>query len=367
MILVSILGDFHSSIFPIFYEFKDSIKKHIIVYDDGYSELSKNKRIFKSLEKFKKKYNLKVKNKIYKIDENSLDSIVKLVNYIRSNCVRLEDVYINTTDGLSNISVVLGSKLLDLGVKLISYDMYENIYNLTCKDEMVTKRLQKQMSIKDHFLLKGLDVKTFEDKIFPIKYKKEIRKLFEKYYNEFIILKKDITNKSDKNRKKYPNVTKLLKKMNLNSISKHKIITGGLFEFYIYLLVKDLGFDDIEIGIVIEDRFSSETFIKNEFDLLLMKDNHLHMIECKFRKKMDMHALVYKYSSLINLIDDDGRIIILTDKSTYSPDIYDKKAASLEIHRRALVNKILIRGSILNHKDDFIDDVKSYFNLYPNP
>jgi len=35
MVLVSILGDFHSSILPIFFEFKHKLTHHIILHDDS--------------------------------------------------------------------------------------------------------------------------------------------------------------------------------------------------------------------------------------------------------------------------------------------------------------------------------------------
>jgi hypothetical protein len=35
MTLVSIVGDFFSSVAPVFYEFKDSIDTHIIISDDS--------------------------------------------------------------------------------------------------------------------------------------------------------------------------------------------------------------------------------------------------------------------------------------------------------------------------------------------
>ncbi|MEA2091155.1 MAG: DUF1887 family CARF protein [Campylobacterota bacterium] len=362
--LVSILGDFHSSIFPIFFEFKDSIDTHIIIHDDAFSEQSKSNKILTSLKHFSHKNSLNIKTQNYKIDEDSLESILKLIEHIKSTANSLEDLYINTTDGLSNIGVVLGAKLLDSGVKLLSYDMYENSYNLTSTESITTQKLKSKMSIKDHFLFKGLNVSDFEDKEFAHKYETYIRDLFENHYDEFSIMKRDITGNKKSNQHQYPNALKLIKRMNLNIKTSHKSITGGLFEFYIYLLVKDLGFDDIEIGMVIEDKFSNNVSVRNEFDLLLMKDNHLHMIECKFTKNIDMQALVYKYSSLINLIDDDGRIIILTGKTVYSHDLYGSTYQGLEHHRRALVNKILVRGSILKNKNDFIDDVKSYFNLY---
>jgi hypothetical protein len=40
MTLISIIGDFHSSILPISYNFKEQMDKHIIVYDDAKCDIT---------------------------------------------------------------------------------------------------------------------------------------------------------------------------------------------------------------------------------------------------------------------------------------------------------------------------------------
>jgi hypothetical protein len=363
MILVSILGDFHSSIFPIYYEFKDKISTHIVVHDDAFSEYKKNKKIIASLKKFNKKSNLEILTKEFIIDEDNLESIYKLIKFIKLTTFDLKNIYINTTDGLSNIGIILSAKLLKKGVKFLSYDMRENTYNVITQDNIINKKLKKQMSIKEHFLLKGLDVVTSTDKEYAHKNAKHIIELFEKYYDEFLILKKDITKRDFSRLNRYKNAAKTISKIGLNHKKDFKKITGGLFELYVYLLIKDLGFDDIELGLILKQKFSKKTTITNEFDILLMKENHLHMIECKFSKKLIMKNIIYKYSSLINLIDDDGKVILLTDKNNYSPNLFDN-IPSLEHHRRALLNNILVRGSVIKNKQKFIEDVKLNFNIY---
>ena len=360
MLLVSILGDFHSSIFPIFYEFKERLTTHLIVHDRAFKERRSSKKIIDSLNNFSASNALSIQTLEYSVDEDSFESILELIESIKSLESNLEEIYINTTDGLSNIGVILGSKLLSDGVNVLSYDMYENSYNITANNSIVTKKLNSKMSIKDHFELKGFTVHSVEDKSFAHKYAKQIKNLFEEYYDEFVLLKKDITHSRVGSNKKYINALRIIRELKLNTDTQRKEITGGLFEWYVYLVVKDLGFDDIEVGAIVLDHFSSTSTIKNEFDILIMKDNHLNMIECKFTKRVDIQALVYKYSTLINLIDDDGKMMILTDQETYSYDLYQNAEPKLIPYRRALVNRILIRGSILGRKEEFIEDINSY-------
>ena len=46
MILISLLGIHDSSIYPILVEFKDKIKKHIIIHDDSKYETNMIKKSF---------------------------------------------------------------------------------------------------------------------------------------------------------------------------------------------------------------------------------------------------------------------------------------------------------------------------------
>ena len=360
MILISILGDFHSSIFPLYYEFKDKITKHIVVHDAAFRERNSYKKILKSFKKFNKKNSLNIQTEEFSIDEDSLKSIQELIKLIENFGVKFEDIYINATDGLSNIGVVLGSKLLKKGVNILSYDMYENSYNLTTKDNMKNIKLQSKMSIKNHFYLKGIKIETLEDISFAHRYKSEIIELFEKHGSELDYMKKDVVQQSRRYAQNYKNAKRLIDTMGLDFLKDSKQITGGLFEFYVYLIIKDLGFDDILVGVKVSQKISDGIKVENEFDILLMKDNHLHMIECKFTKHPKISELVYKYSTLINLIDDDGRVMILTNEPVYKDNIYDR-SKTLQNHRRAFLNKIALRGSVLKHKELFLDDVKTMF------
>ena len=50
--LISIIGDFHSSILPISYEFRERIRTHIIVYDDARCDKKSAKRIIRGQKAF---------------------------------------------------------------------------------------------------------------------------------------------------------------------------------------------------------------------------------------------------------------------------------------------------------------------------
>ena len=223
--------------------------------------------------------------------------------------------------------------------------------------------IKSKITIKEHFLLKGLEIESMEDKSFAHKHQSQIKELFQIYYDEFEIMKSDMFKRSTKHKSKYLRTSQIINSLGLDTVRNYKDITGGLFEYYVYLLIKDLGFDDIEIGVKINQYFNDKSKVSNEFDILIMKDNHLHMIECKFTKNIKMQDLVYKYASLINLIDDDGKMMILTNHNSYKNDLYNDNKNVLQHHKRALMNKILIRGNIIKNRNEFLEEVQNYFGL----
>ncbi len=363
MLLVSIVGDFHSSIFPLYNELKEKIHHHIVVDDDAFNERRKHKQIVKSLQNFNEKYNLDITTETFTIDEDSLPSIEKLIKRIEELSPNLKDVYINITDGLANIGMALAGKLLPKGVKFLSYDMYENSYNVTTQENIKTFHVQKSLSIEDHFLLKGMKIQK-QNKEFAHRYQPQILELFNTYADEMKWLNKDITNKTDRHKDQYQKALQLVQNMGLDIKKDAPMITGGLFEYYVYLLIKDLNFDDIEIGVVAEQPFyDKEITIKNEFDILLMKNNHLHIIECKFRDlhTQDRNKLVYKYISLIDLIDDDSKMMIVTNEETYRQNIFDENNKGLSDYRRGFLNRVYLRGSIIKSKELFLNEVQTLF------
>lgn len=331
MVLVSVVGDFFSSVVPIFYEFKDKINTHIIISDDSKRDSRFAKKFKKGVDEFIKKYKLPIKNLFYSIDEDSFESLERAKKFILKNSNN--KIYINSTDGLSSINTFFSLKMLPLGCKIISYDMYDNEYHLIDINGMKREKIKKIPSIIEHFMLKGIKVISKGSKNFALTHQKEIKSIFQKYHQEYKNFKYEMTTKKHlPSRTIYKNIYHLLDKMNLTNNSLEykylfKILTGDLFEYYIFLLMKDLKFDDIEIGVEIDDEE-----IKNEFDLLLMKDNHLHTIECKHRgfKNLDLDDLIYKYSTLRRVIDEDAKGVIISLANRYSQS-YIKRALSQNI------------------------------------
>ena len=309
MILVSVVGDFYSSILPIFYNFHTQITKHILIYDDAKRDVQNSKNIKNGIENFIKKYGLNIEQLSYKVDEDSLESLKKCANFLLAQSSSPEELYVNTTDGYATLDTILNFTLYSHGVNFIAYDRYDNEYNLLNKEKLIKHKMIKNLNIEDHFILKGNNVLITGDKNFAQLHQKSIRSLFERYANDFTAFTQlsDATYKIVDDIPKNISVKDIFQEMELGKTHiKNSLLTGGLFEYYVYLLLKDMDFDDIAISVEVFRTYKNSE-VKNEFDILVMKNNHLHIIECKYsypksNYNKDFLIVVDSYAPL-NLID----------------------------------------------------------------
>ena len=154
MILVTILGDFHSSFLPINFEFKTKITKHVFVHDDSKYDLKYIKKVLNGQRDFLDEYsifsNVEYEIVTLKVDEDSYESIIKCYDEITTLAKNQNDIYLNATDGLNSISIVLVSKFLKQGANIIVYDRYSNTYNLHTKNSMKKYDIKYNLDIKNH-------------------------------------------------------------------------------------------------------------------------------------------------------------------------------------------------------------------------
>jgi len=358
MYLVSVIGDFHSSIMPITYEFKNSIKKHFLVYDDSKYERDEYDRVIKAQKRFlEQNPHLNYKIVEVKLDEDSYESIQKAYESIVKSVDSVKDLYLNTTDGLSSISIVLSQKFLSLGARVISYDRFANTYNLHDKSSMKKYKIKNSMDIKSHFILKGYEVlnRTLESEL---EKRKEMVLEFARDLGEFKRFTTSLQNHKLDDIKGYDRYKSLLKK---HSITNQTYLQGGVFEEYIYHLLKDnFDFDDIWTGVKIE----VDDGVENEFDILMIKDNHLHAIECKFVNSLHGEHYVYKLDLLSDYLDDDAKAMIL---SIGAKNERVTKTGRLKVQftkgdrARAKYGKIKIHQREKFDKELFLKDVKEWF------
>jgi hypothetical protein len=359
MILISLLGIHDSSIFPILFQFKDKIQKHIIIHDDSKYEKTMIKKVLGSEEEFKIFYSLNYKTLSIQIDEDSYDSILSCYKEIEIYSNNdFKNIYLNATDGLVSSSIILSDKLLDNGASVIAYDIFDNGFNIVTKNSMEKRKITQNIDIKTHLMLKGYKIVFSGAKIEASRRKKHVLRICEN-----IDILHDFANKIQTQ-----NITKVygfdeLKSLltQIDKLEDKPFIQGGIFEEYIYWLIEDnFDFDQVMFNVKVE--FEDNVF--NEFDVLMIKDNHLHVIECKLKKFVEGENFVYKLDSIVDYLDDDGKGMILViggenDKITTKGNL--KKAFSLGTKARARSADILIHHAKTFDKNDFLNNIKKHF------
>lgn len=359
MTLISLLGTHDSSIYPILFEFKDKISKHIIIHDDSKYETNMIKKVLASQEKFKDFYSLDFQTHCIKIDEDSYDSILHCYeDIVRLSNSDFTNIYFNATDGLVSSTIILSNKLLDKGASFIAYDIYDNGYNIVTKDSMQNKKIIQSKDIYTHFMLKGYEILSMGSKLEAKKRKDTVMQICQdlETYQEFASLVQ---------KRKYDEIDGFYEiKNHLEKIDKLNdimYIQGTIFEEYIYwLIVDNFDFDHVMFNVKVE----FVPLMQNEFDILMMKDNHLHVIECKLRKSIEGENYVYKLDSVIDYLDDDGRGMILViggENKRFTESGNLKKSFTNGTKIRAKNAEIFIHHSKVFDKIQFFHYIKSHF------
>ncbi len=349
MVLVSIIGDFYSSVLPVFYEFKESITKHIIIYDNFKNDTIAANKIINGTRNFNKRHNLNIQTIPRKIDEDSYRAINEAIKYVANEVNDPKELYINITDGLANIGLFFSEFFLPKGAKVLTYDRFDNEYNLLSSSTMHKYTIKNSMPIKEHLMLKDIEILSMQDTRFAHENEEKIAKYFERYEGDGKMYAQEFgTNDELLNRR-----------------------SGELYEYYIYNLVRRLNVDDIAVGVKIKDRYGMLDF-ENELDIIIQKNNHMHTIECKYIKNFSptsAHAreqgvgdILYKLDSVRQSLDEDANVFIVTNSEHYDDSSQPVKELNT-LHKRSLVKKVFLRGSPVAHTRQFIKDVDRLFGL----
>lgn len=359
MTLISLLGKYDSSLFPILFEFKTQIKIHIIIHDDSRYETKKVKKIIDSEEKFKKFFSLNYQTYSIKIDEDSYVDIISCYEQIsKLTNNNFQNIYFNGTGGLASSTIILSNKLLENGSYFIAYDIFDNGYNIVTKNSMEKKKIKENKDIYTHFLLKGYDLLSSGNKIEAFRRKNIVLELCENLQT-FQNFATQIQNKNYEQINGFSNIKDLLFK--IDKLDDTMFIQGTIFEEYIYWLIEDnFEFDQVMFNVKVQ---FEENFM-NEFDILMIKDNHLHVIECKLRKSVPGEHYVYKLDSVIDYLDDDGKgmIVVIGGENHHSTHSKKSKVSFTNgTISRANNANIKIHHSKTFDKQSFLNDIKKHF------
>lgn len=359
MILISLLGKYDSSIFPILYEYKDELTHHIIIHDDSKYETNKTNNFLDTQEEFKDFYSLDFVVDSIKVDEDSYESLNKAFEYIKNIANNsFDNIYFNGTGGLASTTVVLSQKILNLNGNFIAYDIFDNGFNIVTKDKLEKKQIKKNQDIFTHILLKGYKIINCGSKLEAFRRKNQILQICEDI-EELKNFTKALHGKRAYDIDGFDNIKALLK--SIDKLEDNSFIQGTIFEEYIYWLIED-NFDFDQVMFNVKIQFNENLF--NEFDILMIKDNHLHTIECKLRTSISGENVVYKIDSIIDKLDDDGKAMVLAiggANQRVSKNGNVKKQFTHGTLTRARESDIKIHQSKFFDKEKFLEDVKEHF------
>lgn len=333
MTLISIIGEFDTALLNLVNEFKEELKNIILVFDTSTASQKNITQYAKMLQHFKEKYGLAYAiSTEHIIDEDDVAKIDALLGIIKN----YPDVSLNLSHALSSTSAYIGSKIHALDFKLISFNPYDNEYNVIDKTGFKNFPIKHKVSIVDFLESYGYEVRLKRDTKWIDAHKEEIYTIFA-HYKHYREIRYAQSLKGHEHNQLYT-VFQKLHIFDENGHLKDKgYLEGGLFEDYIYLIVKELGFDDVLVGAeIIFDRIKeTNTLLNNEFDILAFKNNRLYLFECKFTKSFVLNDLIYKYMALKEYIKNDSKGVIIT----YNPKIAPHEKQPPEEHAIKLSRK----------------------------
>lgn len=360
MILISILDDQDSSIIPVSYEFKEKLDKHIIIYDPKKCDKGNIERIIKAQkEHFFRNDGSKPEILEIEVDENSYESMLDGFESIKEETENMEYVYLNPSGRLHSIAIVLTPKLLETGAKVIAYDRYSNSYNLHTSTGVTYHTIKNSIrDIRIHLNLKGYTVLDYCQKR-ELESRKESILSLTKNLTGFKTFSEQLQRKKPEDIEGFDSYKQKLQ--SIGKLNDKGFVQGKVFEEYIYhLLCDNFNFDDVMTGVLIEVGDG----VRNELDILMLKDNHLHTIECKLVNGLDGEHFVYKTDLVSEYLDDDGKAMIL---SIGSPNLRTTKSGKKRIQfthgdrARANHSDIMIHQSEHFDVEAFLDDVREWF------
>lgn len=358
MVLVSILGDFDSNILPVFYHYSEDINIHILLYDKRRQDKLHAQNIQIGLKRFCLEYDYDPLLLVMEFDEDTKENIELIFERI-DKLAYGKTLFINASDGMATTLAIFQPKVLELNGKILAYDRFDNSCNVLTKEGMHNESIAG-MTINEHLLLKNIDYEMIDTDVISER---------SATVNELMQASTQFLDFRDAKKQRKPLNAFIEIQNKLASINKENddfFISGGIFEEYIYSLVKGLRFDDVALGTKVCYMPDEDSSFENELDILLIKENHMHIIECKFRRFInDAEHFIYKYDSVIDMLDADGKTMLLVVGGDDLRYINGKKNVMFNggVRRRAKYNNIHIYHEKELNEANFISAVKRFFEL----
>ena len=375
MVMISIIGDDISQLLPIIYAYKNNIDKYILLCDD--TRCIRVNTLKKSLHQFIKDYQLSWLVEIQVIDEYNINDVMQ----------NIEGLLLAPKECLLNICethplwTLKFSKLFhDANAQIIHYEHFtnrlhfiNNTYNTTSQILKPTISIDSYISLLGYNIVQKQTTQTLQHR------KKHILTLY-KNPSRFKKLRLALLQEDRHfNYKPYEDLLHTLGELGIVKNhrlipSQQKALSGDVFEEYVFWLCEALNPDDIALGVKIDfddmkNIANANYHIYNEFDILIMHQNRLFTVECKYSKRLEGLEFVYKYDAIIDYFGKASKAIILNISSKPKEPYLEMNSSSNFRHstlRRARLSGIHIYHEAQVDTDKFQLLVRQFFHIGGN-
>ncbi len=379
MTLLSIVGEDISRIIPVLYAYKDKIKQHVLLCDDDPSNYDRAKILQKGMHTFSDKNSLDWYIKIITTNE---DSALDINTVAKKQFNNESELWLNATDGYPAMTIILTRLIHNEGGKVLSYDHFDNdLHIIEPNGSMNTSKLDSHIDIDSYLTLLDYNIVSKQTKTQLQSRKKHI---FSLYKNESLfkkvrktIIDKHFGYKNNFNLSMVEDMLQILYKLkildkNYKLIpSQQKVLQGDLFEEYIFWLCEELNPDDILMGVKID--FDDKNIepkdqyrVMNEFDILLIHNNRIFTVECKFSQNLEGLEMIYKYDAIIDYFGKSSKAIIANISSKSKESYMGTKVSSNFQH--STLRRARLAGVSVYHESEvnvvkFQNLVRNFFHI----
>jgi hypothetical protein len=373
MTLVTIVHNEKSMLIPLIFNFKNRIDKHILIYDTAKEDIKTANELKSSIETLNKTYKITATIKTFLIDEDSKEDLLTVKDYLQKEGGK--KVFLNAAGADTALLVILSSFTLDIGGSVLAYDKQDNNYNIITQNGFVNQTVETNMTIDDFLILMGEKLVEEESVRDILKRKEALMTIFGDSKRMFKMRRLLSQGEAESVYQNYQEILAALKTLDIiddtyrfkdnSKFSKF----GRYFEEFIYLHLKEFDFDDIKVGIKII--FESESqgegehlHVRNEFDILTIKENRIGVVECKIGKNIDPLATVYKSDALMGYFGSDSRSLIINiqPQQSHSPQGGQLNFSSAFL-LRASHNRIGVFNAFELGKQKFAKTVEKVFGV----
>jgi hypothetical protein len=335
MHLITILGDDNAQLVPVIHGLRTMADRHTLVCDTQTQDQAR--RLKNGMETFAREHGFAWRITIRTVDpDDQRGSTRRIIELIDDPA----NTTLNATMAYPMLTLLLSEHLRPHGGTILSYDHDTNLLHTLRRDDAPTCAPVPGMGIRDYVTLLGYRITAAQTRSDLLPRRDQLTRLCRET-ERFRALRYALLY-PEKNRrfsfKPYGDLLSILRRLKI--VRGHRLIPsaqktlgGDLFEEYVFWLVESLGFDEVLQGVKVDfDTHSDEPLhqhrVFNEFDLIMIHNNRLCTIECKYATRLDGLKIVYKYDAIIDYFGLASRALILNISSRPKEPYHDMNTSA---------------------------------------